>query len=354
MPSVAIPPPAFENLRVGYGSAFADLDQNLIEGCILCLDQELDSVQIYNEGILVGTAPLQDSPHIADLFPMIAHASRSSYQLRPEPANWKTNTINRTLVVGFHGQKPITRISSIFFADTLLPDVPTPTSDLIELVQGDPDPKIYKAQGFRYYHQIREAVTRHQDWRFLRRVLDWGCGSGRVAAYFLAEPDGPKVRGCDVHAGAIAWCRANLPNGEFRLLEDFPDLPYPDAGFDLAIALAAVMPLGPEELALFFDEVTRVLAPEGLLVMSLQGLFAAALRFPPKVIAVMVQDGFLNGSRHDDLHPPSPEYAKFYRGGFYWTPDFVAREWTKSFDILEYDEGMLNYDQDLVVMQRRN
>jgi SAM-dependent methyltransferase len=347
-------PPGFENLRVGYGAAFADLDQNSIEGFILCLDQELDSVQIYNEGILAGAAPLQDSPDIADLFPTIAHASRSNYQLRPPPAIWKTDTINRTLVVGFHGRKPITRISSIFFADTIRPDVPIPTSDLVQLVQGTPDPITYKGQGFRYYHQIREAVARHQDWRSLRRVLDWACGSGRLASYFLAEPDAPTVRGCDVHAGAIAWCRANLPNGEFRLVEGSPDLPYPDAGFDLAIALAAVMPFGPKEMALLFDEMKRVLAPGGLLVMSLQGLFAAAIRFPPKVIADMVQDGFVNGSRHDALHPPAPEYGKFYRGGFYWTPDFVAREWTKFFDILEYDEGMLNYDQDLVVMRRRN
>jgi SAM-dependent methyltransferase len=354
MPSVPPTlPRGFENLRVGYG--FMDCpnaDKKNLEGWIFCLQEELDSVRAYLDGAFAGSAPLEGSPDIGDLFPTVPHAARSCYRLEFQPGAFKTDRVNRALVVGFHGDRPVVRISSVLFADAIVPDVPIPPADLIWTTQGNHDPLSYKALGFRYYRQLLDAVARHRDWRSIGRVLDWGCGSGRVAANFLAAPDGPRVCGCDIDAAAIAWCAANLPNGEFRLLQGFPDLPYPDASFDLIIAFAALMPFGPDELALLFPELKRVLAPKGLLVASLQGLYSAAIRFLPEVVAEKTRVGFLNGSQHDSLHPPPPELNKFYRGGFYWAPDFVAREWSKYFHVLEYGEGAINFDQDLVVMQR--
>ena len=51
------------------------------------------------------------------------------------------------------------------------------------------------------------------------RVLDWGCGSGRVTAHWVALRPGPEVHGCDIDADAIAWCNDQLRPGAFTRIE---------------------------------------------------------------------------------------------------------------------------------------
>jgi ubiquinone/menaquinone biosynthesis C-methylase UbiE len=72
-----------------------------------------------------------------------------------------------------------------------------------------------------------------------RRVLDFGCGAGRVLRHFAPEAEaGGEFWGCDPYPPTIEWLKANLsPPFQFYVSEARP-LPHPDGYFDLIYAIS--------------------------------------------------------------------------------------------------------------------
>src|SRR5947209_5587329 len=67
-----------------------------------------------------------------------------------------------------------------------------------------------------------------------KRVLDFGCGSGRVLRQFLAEAQRAEFWGCDVHEPSIEWLRANLvPPLHVFVNSELPPLPHEAGSFDV-------------------------------------------------------------------------------------------------------------------------
>jgi SAM-dependent methyltransferase len=345
-------PKQIENLRPARGVADESFFQlNILGGWIFLPDQEMTAAQIHLNGKPLAYVPLWHRPDVAEIYPRFPHAIRSGYQIKLPAGLLRQDGVNRVVTIGHHGDHPVARQRTILFADEVAPDVPLPTPSLIELTQGNQDPAQYKRLGYRFYRHLLDVIDRHRDAGSIRRILDWGCGSGRVAANFLSHKNQPAVCGCDVNAEAIQWCRANLSQWEFHVTGRMPPLPVPDAAFDLILALGVVGGFGPAEFEEWLPELKRVLAPKGLLIISTQGVFSAAVRFPPDALASLAERGFLDGSKYDEIHPPSPD-ERLYRGGFYWTPEWIAANWSRHFRILEHLVGEFGSDQDLVVMDK--
>lgn len=114
------------------------------------------------------------------------------------------------------------------------------------------------------------------------RVLDVGCGVGRIAyvlAYYLN--DRGSYDGFDVMLPLVDWARANIttrrPSFRFRhvnirnnmynpggvLRGDTFRFPYADASFDFVILTSVLTHLPGKEVRHYFDEIARVLAPGG-------------------------------------------------------------------------------------------
>ena len=349
---------ALESLRPAHG--FPDetcFDTLSLAGWILLPDHKLSWVAAYLDGVPVGSAAVaQPRPDVAKIYHRSPHADKCGFtRTFAEEVTQGLIRIDRALrltLVGFDGDRPLARLRTVIFPDQVAPPVPIPPPALVEEIQGDEDPVNYKTLGYRFYCQILDLITRWRDPRSLRTILDWGCGSGRLTAHFLAAPGGPKVFGCDINARAIAWCLANHPGAEFRVVAPTPPLPYRDGVFDLVLAVGVVGWCAPDGFTRVLPDLRRLLTPQGLLLISVQGAFAASVRFPPDALAQLARDGYLDGYGYDDLHPPSPEDV-LYRGGYYLTSDYVARTWTPlGFRVLEYLEGELNSDQDLILLQR--
>jgi len=94
------------------------------------------------------------------------------------------------------------------------------------------------------------------------RLLDVGCGTGRFAV-LAAERLGARVWGVDASAEMLREAKARLPEelrGRVRFRPaDASALPYPDGEFQL-VTLMNMIP--------FFDELARVTAPGGAVVVS--------------------------------------------------------------------------------------
>ena len=101
-----------------------------------------------------------------------------------------------------------------------------------------------------------------------KRVLDFGCGSGRVLRHFLDVAERAEVYGCDVDEASIEWLRANLsPPLRPFVSYDEPVLPQPDDFFDLIYALSVFTHL-THHWAGWLLELRRVLKPGGILIAS--------------------------------------------------------------------------------------
>jgi len=99
------------------------------------------------------------------------------------------------------------------------------------------------------------------------RVLDLGCGTGRIASR-LAAAGWQRVVGADRAPEMIRIGRERHPDLDLRSLAPGP-LPFADASFDGVLLLAVLTCLpADDDLEACLAEVRRVLAPGGLLWVS--------------------------------------------------------------------------------------
>jgi ubiquinone/menaquinone biosynthesis C-methylase UbiE len=104
-----------------------------------------------------------------------------------------------------------------------------------------------------------------------RAVVEFGCGTGRLAAELLGTQLSPECRylGLDLSATMVGLARARVaPFGaraEVRQTEGAPRIEAPDGSFDRFVSTYVLDLLPEPEIRLLLDEAQRVLAPRGLL-----------------------------------------------------------------------------------------
>ena len=77
-------------------------------------------------------------------------------------------------------------------------------------------------------------VLRAQGVQSVGRLLDFGCGWGRIYRLFLR--DTPNLVGVDIDENCIKICRAAIPYGSFEVCEAMPPLQFPNESFDTIVA----------------------------------------------------------------------------------------------------------------------
>jgi SAM-dependent methyltransferase len=145
-------------------------------------------------------------------------------------------------------------------------DLPVPPPELIVRVAGTADVDWFLEGGRRGYESVRAHVPAGAP---LGSVLDFGCGCGRVTRYWRGF--GGSIAGSDLSGEAVAWCRANLPFGRFETNALEPPLAFADAEFDLVYGLSVFTHLAVDTQRRWFDELRRVLRPDGHLVLTTHG-----------------------------------------------------------------------------------
>ncbi len=99
------------------------------------------------------------------------------------------------------------------------------------------------------------------------RVLDAGCGAGRMSRY-LADR-GCLVEGVDLSPGMVAMARRDHADLAFTV-GSLTELPYPDSSFEGVLLWYSIIHTPPAAHATVFAEVARVLRPGGHVLVGVQ------------------------------------------------------------------------------------
>ncbi len=118
------------------------------------------------------------------------------------------------------------------------------------------------------------------------RVLDIGTGTGLLAIGFAKSIPGVEVTGLDLSEVVLELARDNLERSDTPLKVSFEkgdaeDIPFEDGAFDLVVSSNTLHLI--ENTVSMFDEVHRVLKPEGRFIISDHrrswlGVFSAHIR----------------------------------------------------------------------------
>ncbi len=177
------------------------------------------------------------------------------------------------------------------------------------------------------------------------RVLDFGCGCGRTLRWMVAKHPEVEVHGADVDAEAIGWCSRNLTAAHVRHTNAEPPLPYPDEHFDVVYGVSVFTHLDEHSQDNWIPELRRILKPNGLLVISVNGERAAGA-LNAENVRTLLRTGFFHTTTRK-LSGIVPEwYNTTWHSERYITDRL--RFWFSTVRYIAVPEGM----QDFVIAKR--
>jgi len=145
-----------------------------------------------------------------------------------------------------------------------------PPPELLYLVAGSKEVRWFLHSGKLGFETIADVLRKNGIGLNLDKVLDFGCGCGRVLRHWR-QVEKVRLFGTDYNSRLIAWCKENLPFARFGVNELAPPLTYNDDEFDFVYALSVLTHL-PEELQFrWVEELKRIIRPGGYLLITTHG-----------------------------------------------------------------------------------
>jgi SAM-dependent methyltransferase len=100
------------------------------------------------------------------------------------------------------------------------------------------------------------------------RILDFGCGWGRIIRFFLKDCTVGTLWGVDQAADVIEICKQTNPWCNFELIDPYPPTPFSHDAFDLIYCYSVFSHLSEDLQLKLVAEFQRILKPNGLLIAT--------------------------------------------------------------------------------------
>jgi SAM-dependent methyltransferase len=104
------------------------------------------------------------------------------------------------------------------------------------------------------------------------RILDFGCGWGRITRLLPQLTSDDNIFGIDVDDRLVAACRHFLVGMHFTLVKPMEPLPFPDAHFNLVLANSVFSHLNEHSQRFYVNEIGRCTRAGGIFIATTMGL----------------------------------------------------------------------------------
>jgi len=190
------------------------------------------------------------------------------------------------------------------------------------------------------------------------RLLDFGCGWGRMLRFYQKDLDPKNLYGADINAYLLDEAKRTGVPGQLAHIDPLGNLPYPDGTFDVVYAYSVFTHLPEPMQDHWLAEIARITKPGGLFIATVE---------PPRFL-----DFFLDRDPNDTKQHPwhlkmtqvihsKPELKEILaeRGFAYVqgtelygdcviTRDYAFRHWSQYFDVKDYLDDKSRFWQAVV------
>ena len=190
--------------------------------------------------------------------------------------------------------------------------------------------------------------------------LDFGCSSGSLVRALAAYQGDASCYGVDPVENSILWAQKNLPRGTFTVSNQNPPLEFEDNFFNGVSAISIWSHFSEEPTLKWFDEMARIIKPEGWLFFTTHGkqtirrarkLGKQKTETTDRIETGMLQNRFhfedvFGGHKHYGLE--TPEW-----GNSFILPVWLLDKLSENWDLRLFQEGRNQSNQDCYVFVRR-
>lgn len=233
------------------------------------------------------------------------------------------------------------------------PEEPAPPARFRWRVHGNLDKASYFEVGRLLAQNIQDLCKlADREFSSFTDILDFGSGCGRVIQNFRQHPNPFNLYATDIDSDLISWGENNLAGIQWSVNQYRPPLPFGDNAFDLIYGVSVFTHLNEDFQHAWLRELRRVARPGATIILTVHGNTAVrGLRMLDSSIEEKVNERgffFLNLSKGKFKADGFPD---FYQTTFH-TQEYVRREWSAYFDIVDYvDRGITDF-QDAVVLRK--
>lgn len=238
-----------------------------------------------------------------------------------------------------------------------LPDVPEP--ELQQMWNGTSGATL-AAQSVCFYRRLKQAWTENGSGEMAgARVLDFGCGWGRLTRMLARDVDPGNLFGCDPVESILEVCRENGVPAQLARSEFLPEeVPF-DTRFDLAFSFSVFTHISERAHLASLEAIHDALAPGGVFVATIRPpsyldfnpLMKPALdSLPEDREAALAEPRYLFVPHDPEGHPQSGGEQMDY-GETVITLPYVRSNWSRWFDLL--DVALMTGDMYQVVLTLR-
>jgi SAM-dependent methyltransferase len=213
--------------------------------------------------------------------------------------------------------------------------------------------------GLQHAAKTYTVVTRalHEHGRPLNpsgKVLDFGCGWGRIVRYFLRDVEPENLWGIDVNRDAIGACRATNRWARFEQNAELPPSGFDDSTFDLVYGFSVFSHLDEESHLAWLAEFKRILKPGGVVVVTTlsRGFVEECERWARGDLGDLPE---WQREAAKSFARPAELLAAYDRGDYCFAPqegfggehfglaciseEYIRRRWVRYLDVRDYSLG---------------
>jgi ubiquinone/menaquinone biosynthesis C-methylase UbiE len=227
---------------------------------------------------------------------------------------------------------------------------PVPPAKLRYRVHGTLNQASYLKVGETVAQDVRKLCEiADRDFDSFTEILDFGSGCGRVIQNLSDRSGQREMYATDIDPDLVNWGRTNLSKIHWSTNGHQPPLPFNDSAFDLIYGISVFTHLDEEYQRGWLHELQRVARPGATLILTVHGKHAS---------------GMLDKSYKDEIRERGflfitgptgrfklDELPDFYQDTYH-SKEYIYKEWSTYFDIVDYVERGINNHQDAVLLRK--